>query len=537
MTNGQLALNSISLIYPISGIIFTWILAFVLTYLGASIVSVIAFPRSKRASELPWPELAREYCYARILSPAAFPFFLLGTIFAYDYTIDGAYLPSWVHVFALIFFSYAGARLVHRRIERRVGIKNVSGLRALRRSLVNWSIFFPHLLWPLIAFVSSGKSLERGIIAFPLAALATATLFSPVGLWILKKVGILRNPTEALTRAVEEASKLSGIPVRGAYVANLAQANAFAWTQWKVVGVTDIALQRLSPAQLTAILLHELGHLNEARATTRTRYVFYFFPLIIFVAAWASLTFPSSMTRVFLAVVFFGFILAARLAKKKLQHAEEHSDSVAKTFESEYGEYAKGLEVLYRENLMPVVIKGGIHPSLYDRMEKAGVTPTYPRPLPPPAGRLLAGSFAAIVVCIGIYVGHVTPQKLAANYIYENETLIKSQLWNRHLRANNFGYLAAIYAINHQPAEAVLYYKAADELDPGYPPYLIQISVQLAALRICTEAKQYQDEANEEVRDNPSSMQFWVKHYGANPSDPFATENRYVNQVCPRIGE
>jgi hypothetical protein len=56
---------------------------------------------------------------------------------------------------------------------------------------------------------------------------------------------------------------------------------------------------------------------------------------------------------------------------------------VAQTTEGDPGCYAKALERIYKENLMPAAVaQRTTHPNLYDRMVQAGVTPDFPRPLP-----------------------------------------------------------------------------------------------------------------------------------------------------------
>src|SRR5207249_9576995 len=65
------------------------------------------------------------------------------------------------------------------------------------------------------------------------------------------------------------------------------------------------------------------------------------------------------------------------------------------------GRYARALEKLHRLNLMPAVTSGsGVHPSLYDRMIAAGVTPDYRRPVAPTYRRTF-GALMAPVALLG----------------------------------------------------------------------------------------------------------------------------------------
>jgi hypothetical protein len=64
---------------------------------------------------------------------------------------------------------------------------------------------------------------------------------------------------------------------------------------------------------------------------------------------------------------------------------ELRADGVAKANEPDPGVYARALERLYEDGLLPAVntqAQSG-HPHLYDRLLAAGVTPSFPRPRPP----------------------------------------------------------------------------------------------------------------------------------------------------------
>jgi Zn-dependent protease with chaperone function len=64
---------------------------------------------------------------------------------------------------------------------------------------------------------------------------------------------------------------------------------------------------------------------------------------------------------------------------------EKRADHAAVETQLNEGVYARALENISRENLLPAVNinKRQTHPDLYDRMIAAGITPEYPRPKRP----------------------------------------------------------------------------------------------------------------------------------------------------------
>jgi hypothetical protein len=75
-------------------------------------------------------------------------------------------------------------------------------------------------------------------------------------------------------------------------------------------------------------------------------------------------------------------VLVLGAAKRLGRRMEVRADKVAQAGEQDEGIYARALERVYQENLIPAVMPGKrhIHPHLYDRLLAAGAIPSYPRP-------------------------------------------------------------------------------------------------------------------------------------------------------------
>lgn len=203
------------------------------------------------------------------------------------------------------------------------------------------------------------------------------------GLWVLRRLKILVPALPRLDAIAREAVQRTGIEIRGVFELKASVANAVAFPTLRWVIFTSRALNVLTDAQVSAVLGHELAHLSESRAMTFLRVVanvqFYFAIVLVRpvigefgIAGFAAL----------LVITMLLFVIARRFMRRM----EEHADKAGKTHEEEQGAYALALEKLYESNLIPAVMRSRrqIHPHLYDRMVAAGVTPSYPRPEPPP---------------------------------------------------------------------------------------------------------------------------------------------------------
>jgi hypothetical protein len=87
---------------------------------------------------------------------------------------------------------------------------------------------------------------------------------------------------------------------------------------------------------------------------------------------------------------------------------EKRADKIATENQGEEGVYARALEKLYCDSLIPAVMANNrqVHPHLYDRMLATGIQPEYPRPFKP---EKLAWSgfffWFAFAILLGIALG------------------------------------------------------------------------------------------------------------------------------------
>lgn len=129
--------------------------------------------------------------------------------------------------------------------------------------------------------------------------------------------------------------------------------------------------------ELATICAHELAHLAEPWTARYSRYIatLSFLPWIFI----GPLVHTINPGVAFLTAGLLTFAIS-RVFKSIGRKLESHADRAAKASEPDAGIYARALTRLYEHNLMPAVHAKGTHPSLYDRVVAAGVTPDYPKP-------------------------------------------------------------------------------------------------------------------------------------------------------------
>ena len=132
--------------------------------------------------------------------------------------------------------------------------------------------------------------------------------------------------------------------------------------------------------ELAGVSAHELAHLSESQGVQAGRIAgsLALYPLI-FVKPVLQAGFMAEVGLLALCT------LLAALPAKLRRRMEERADKIAAENEGQAGVYARLLEKMYCDSLIPAVLstRQKTHPALYDRMLAAGLQPDYPRPAPP----------------------------------------------------------------------------------------------------------------------------------------------------------
>lgn len=291
------------------------------------------------------------------------------------------------------------------------------------------------------------------------------------GLALGRALGLIVPAPPALRTLVADVERRTGHTVASTWLARMPMANAAALPRLNSLLVTARALEVLDEAELTAILLHEFGHLRESAGDRRRRAMG---ATPVFVLAFAQPIGHWLGPLGLLLLILFAFAVAvrARRASRRLEaaadaHALEHQRG------DEEGVYARSLERLYRDNVVPAVMRGTrrAHPDLYDRMTAAGVTPDYERPLPPHRHTGLAVLFA--VLAGALLLGQRSAARAIGEHVYDRP-------FDAHLAlVLTGGSLPSLAALGYhwqesRPADAItlLAFASAESDWPDYPARL-----------------------------------------------------------------
>lgn len=334
---------------------------------------------------LHWTERARLCIAARAVGMVCLSLVPLQAAFLAQFSagslgLVGAVTLAWTSGLS----TFGGAFFALRALGRSLGFPETGLLVDLRATL-----FALHGKLVFLAACLGALFLGYAVVEHDAAQLAVAVpalvLSLPgVQLFVFHATGMFRKDP-GVEQLLEPVFQTAGIRPRAVWVARTTWANALAYPLRQTIVLTERLLAVLSSEQVQAVVAHELGHLQEGRSAWLR------LSSLVFVAG-ASFAFPfvaPDDRTVFFLAAFGVFILVSRVLVSWSLKREHAADDVAR-IATDAVTYARALERLYEVNLYPATQRAGTHPSLFDRLERAGVTPDYPRPPLPPRTHLPA---------------------------------------------------------------------------------------------------------------------------------------------------
>lgn len=194
--------------------------------------------------------------------------------------------------------------------------------------------------------------------------------------------GIFRPANERLAAIVKAESDKANVRVNAVWMFDSPAGYAAALLVQRTLLFSSTTVDEHDDGELRAICRHELAHLTEIPAVVALRLVtapLTIVPFVLVPAFYHSWRGAGVAGAVLLSIAIARGVatLSLRLEKRADRIASNDDDSPV---------YARALERIYRRNLVAAVFPARArrtHPDLYDRMVAAGVTPEYPRPLPP----------------------------------------------------------------------------------------------------------------------------------------------------------
>lgn len=344
---------------------------FVASFLLTFVPSRLVLHRGQFQRERHWTQNARLAFTARTIVAAQLFVLILGVLVV-SVVLVPRLLPRVAMLVAVVLGWYAASWLVGRALKKQYDFPRpvvpFEGQRYMLYHLYTRAL----LLFPV---VTCGLSLALRLTA-SIIALVDTIISITAATRLLRLLGLL-EPLPAYLAAVIEGRTP---PVRSAALRTI-QANAVALPFERTILFTTGALQSLTPEGLLAVAQHELSHLQEGGSGKVLRALPYALALVVSITA--ALT-PPSRAWVGIVVLMMALVASQAVIRRVSLSKERVADRYAREHEQNQGDYARALEALHKAFLVPAVLpRHSTHPSLYDRLESAGVTPTYPRPAVP----------------------------------------------------------------------------------------------------------------------------------------------------------
>lgn len=420
----------------------------------------------------------------------------VGLVLGWAIPVTGAYIvwestaKTFPGIGAFVVGTYALLRIALHRVARRA-LRATEDPNYRRRwewpgSYAATVLLFGRSLF--LAIVGTLLATFNPQFALPIAAgvvLSITLLNLPsTGIAALRALGVLRAPDDRLLRLVRETAEKLGRSVPPCYEVRGLGLNAVAWPAWGIVGVTRAALDCLDDDDVRALLLHEFGHLAEARSIVRLRLAASYLPLVFLLEplVFARLLPMSSAGFV---VVLALFLVGSSAVRMGLARTEDDADKFAAAAGGAPAAYARALEKLYHFNGFPAVQNvGGLHADLYDRLVAVGVTPDYPRP-PAPSRRQ---RLRAVLLPSLLFAVLVTTTKVVVVELVDTEassTMLALNGWQSFRRGWVYGELARRESDADRAGELL---ETAIEASPGEPIYLLNRAMLAAQAGDCGRA-------------------------------------------------
>ncbi len=374
-----------------------------LVWIGSAFLSTALAMRLAIAGVLPrdpgpgchWTERARRAHPARLF--AGFGSGCAAGAFASVASMQAgplSWLPAWVLAVAVFVAALLGGAWGCRGpLTRATGrpVRLFSGAR----SLGAWLIVFWTLPLVIVLMIATiGPEPSAGAAAgLLLGVLGFASLARGGSLRLARWLGVAREAGPRLRELVDAAAARVRVRPSVVYEVDVAMANAVAFPLGGALAFTTPALENLDDDEVEGIALHELGHLAEPGRVkwVRLLYALAYFPLGLVRPAAAALGTPGML------LIYLPLLLVLFLVPRALRKLEQRADGFAHAHQGDSPAYARALSKLAELNLTPAVMRGGSHPSLYDRLLAAGYSPDYPRPRPPSLARIGLGAGLAVL--------------------------------------------------------------------------------------------------------------------------------------------
>ncbi len=385
---------------------------------GEAVCSLTIFVASRPLHALPtdahWTERARAIASVRAAGTTHLLFLGLPFERILNAQLGGelALLQSWPLATLCLVGYLLGAARAGRRATMMMGLPHLLGSLRWRQIIVTSALYGGLLSVVLIGVAGAASGKTQYAVGATLVGLAIVFGIQAGGLVRLSRaLGVTVAPGARIEGLVARAVTATGVRPAAVWLLRTPLANAYANTTTRVLIVTEGLAAALDDDALVAVLCHELGHLDEPNRVRAARLV----PLTaLFIPTCGTLTSPGSPWVAGASVIVAGgvlFLMGWALSSMS-RRMEERADAHA--HEEDPAAMARALEILYRTNMIPAVASSrrASHPSLWDRLAAAGVSPDWPKPLPPAKTPGHLASLAVLPVFLAVIALWVGAERL-----------------------------------------------------------------------------------------------------------------------------
>lgn len=329
----------------------------------------------RRTKDAHWTERAR-FLFPVRASAAWNVYLITANIVLASRLISPESPPWWATALAAWLGVLAASRFVALETIPRLTLRDWLGEVALA-----WVLYFANwfILLTAIAIVPAKYHWSAWVVAAGVAALQAFNVWYS-SIWLSRKLGLLRPAPEHLRHLVDQVAARTHIKVKRVWTFRNSTANAFASPHTGDIVFTDRALALLPDDEIAAVCAHELGHLAETRWVCLGRYLgsLAWLPWVFVRPVWSAVGI-GGVIGLGALTYFVGYLMG-----QQSRLLEAQADCTARITENQDGAFARALSRLYEDNQTPAVLSANrySHPSLYDRLLAAGITPDYPRPQP-----------------------------------------------------------------------------------------------------------------------------------------------------------
>jgi Zn-dependent protease with chaperone function len=315
-----------------------------------------------------------------------------------DYGVRGHWVSAFVAAYlGAVAGSYPGDHYFFP------DLKPTLWLRIVGATIISELLYYVVLACGMFVMPATFSLGAMGIAGLTMAAILALEI--GFGQQLMRLLGILKPADGNILDRVATVSAKRQVPVRRVWRLVGVAYQALAYTLAGSLAFTDPFIREMPADEVEAVIAHELGHLSEPRGLRLLRLakIFWVLPILMFRPL------ESILGKALAIEAAASFIWIVRGSVRALgRKLEERADRFAVNEPDQSVAYGRALEHLSRLNYMPMVMNGrsrGTHPHTYDRMLACGITPDYPRPLPPPRPTLWVMLFGfAAVIAVGLVI-------------------------------------------------------------------------------------------------------------------------------------